>query len=231
MLIISQPFIQKVGMQKQWVSFFFSKEQVFLFSLPNFVFFWPNIPTLGQVGSFSELGSFSTAPGRQSSEGALSTRSALKDLNHNWPQASQPGVEPPPVVRGAPIPVFLAPQTVDGRALAAKMRDVCGRDRNGSCLMPMLAVHPRIHSGTLSLPSRASHTVKKEFSCFLSVKSGFPGLLVSADPRKLRAVAQKLRRVRCHMFFGALPGEFSHVFRRSSRRIFIFACIFKVHKS
>ena len=99
-----------------------------------------------------------------------------------------------------------------------KCGTVCGRDRNGSCLMPMPAGHPCIHNGALSLPNRASRTVKKEFSCFLSVKRGFPGLLVSADPRKLRAVAQKLRRVRCHIFFCALPGEF------------LFACIFKVHK-
>ncbi len=44
-------------------------------------------------------------PWRQTSEGALATRSALKDLNQNWPSASHPGVDPPPVVRGAPIPV------------------------------------------------------------------------------------------------------------------------------
>jgi hypothetical protein len=71
--------------------FFFQKTEMFFFSLLH-------------------------GPGRQSSEGVLSTRSALKDLNQNWPQASQPGVEPPPVVRGAPIPVFLAPQTVDVRS-------------------------------------------------------------------------------------------------------------------
>ena len=83
--------------------------------------------------------------------------------------------------------------------------------------MPMLAVHPCIHSGTLSLPNRASRTVSQEFSCFLCVKSGLPGLLVSADPRKLRAVAHAFRRVCRHMFFGALPGEFSaHAFLKST---------------
>jgi hypothetical protein len=46
----------------------------------------------------------------------------------------------------------------------------------------MLAVHPCIHSGTLSLPNRASRTVKKESSCFLSVKSGFPGMLAQQIP-------------------------------------------------
>ena len=61
----------------------------------------------------------------------------------------------------------------NSRSHAAKTRG----GRNGSCLMPMLAGHPYIHNGTLSLPNRASRTVKKEFSCFLSVKSGFPGLL------------------------------------------------------
>ncbi len=154
---------------------------------------------------FHSFRGFSTAPGRQSSEGALSTRSALKDLNHNWPQASHPGVEPPPVVRGAPIPVFLAPQTVDVRALAAKMRDRYGRDRNGSCLMPMLAGHPCIHRGTLSLPNWASRTVKKEFSCFLSVKRGFPGLLdLRRSPKTARCSAK------------APSCSVSHLLRRSS---------------
>jgi hypothetical protein len=37
---------------------------------------------------------------------------------------------------------------------------------------------------------------------------GFPGLLVSAEPRKMRALAQKLRRARRHMFFCALAGGF-----------------------
>jgi hypothetical protein len=84
-----------------------------------------------------------------------------------------------------------------------KCGTVYGRDRKGSCLMPMLAVHPCIHSGTLSLPNRASRTVSKVFSCFLSVKSGFPVLLVS--------------RVSRRMFFGALPVKFSaHAFLKST---------------
>jgi hypothetical protein len=43
---------------------------------------------------------------------------------------------------------------------------------------------------------------------FLVVESGCQGLLVSAEPRKMCAVAAKLRRVRRHMFFYALPGGF-----------------------
>ncbi len=41
---------------------------------------------------------------------------------------------------------------------------------------------------------------------FFVFKSGFPGLLVSAEPRKMRAVAQKLRRVWLHILFCALAG-------------------------
>jgi hypothetical protein len=71
----------------------------------------------------------------------------------------------------------------------------------------MLAMHPCIHSRTLSLPNRSARTVKRIFVFFV-VKGGFPGLLVSAEPRKMRAVAQKLRRARRHMFFRALAGGF-----------------------
>jgi hypothetical protein len=89
-----------------------------------------------------------------------------------------------------------------------KCGTVCGRDRQGSCLMPMLAVHPCIHSGTLSLPNRASRTVKKEFACFLSVKSGFPGRLdLRRSPKTARCSAK------------APSCSVSHVLLRSSRRI------------
>jgi hypothetical protein len=78
----------------------------------------------------------------------------------------------------------------------------------------MDACRASIHSQRHTVSSR---TVSKEFSCFLCVKSGLPGLLVSADPRKLLAVAHEFRRVCRHMFFGALPGEFSvHAFLKST---------------
>ncbi len=51
---------------------------------------------------------------------------------------------------------------------------VCGRTRKGCCLIPMLAMHPCIHSSTLSPPGL--WTVK-DFSCF----SG-------SSARKMRAV-------------------------------------------
>ncbi len=97
--------------------------------------------------------------------------------------------------------MFLAPH-VDLCALAPQK---CGTvyDLKVSCLIPMLIMHPCIHSGTLSLPT----TVKIIF-VFLVVESGCQGLLVSAEPRKMCAVAAKLRRVRRHMFFCALPGGF-----------------------
>jgi hypothetical protein len=116
---------------------------------------------------FHSFGPF-TAPGRQSSEGALSTRSALKDLNQNWPQASQPGVEPPPVVRGAPIPVFLAPQTVNVRALAAKMRDRI-RTRPEWVLLDAHACRASMHSQrhTISAEQGFAHRQKRIFVFFV----------------------------------------------------------------
>ncbi len=46
------------------------------------------------------------------------------------------------------------------------------------------------------------------FFVFFVFKSGFPGLLVSAEPRKMRATAQKLGRVLRRMLFCALAGGF-----------------------
>ena len=98
---------------------------------------------------------------------ALATRSALKDLNQNLPQASQPGVEPPPVVRGAPIPVFLAPQTVDVRALAAKMRDQI-RTRPEGVLLDAHACRASMHSQrhTFSAEQGIAHRLKSIFVFF-----------------------------------------------------------------
>jgi hypothetical protein len=39
-------------------------------------------------------------------------------------------------------------------------------------------------------------------------KSGFPGLLVSGEPRQMRATAQKLGRVLCHILCCTLVGGF-----------------------
>ncbi len=46
------------------------------------------------------------------------------------------------------------------------------------------------------------------FFVFFVFKSGFPGLLVSAEPRKMRATTQKLGRVLRHILFCALAGGF-----------------------
>ena len=164
--------------------------------------------------------------GRQRSADALATRSALKDLNQNWPKTSQPGVEPPLVVRGAPIPVFLAPQTVDVRALAAKMRDRI-RTRPEGVLLDTHACRSSMHSQrhTFSAEQVFAHRHKRIFVFFVP-QEGF-SRAARLDPRKLRAVAQKLSRspktARCSA--KAQSCSSSHVLRRSSRRI-IFACIF-----
>ena len=126
--------------------------------------------------------------GRQRSADALATRSALKYLNQNWPQTSQPGV-----VRGAPIPVFLAPQTVDVRALAAKMRDRI-RTRPEGVLLDTHACSSSMHSQrhTFSAEQVFAHRHKRIFVFFVP-QEGF-SRAARLDPRKLRAVAQKLSR-------------------------------------
>jgi hypothetical protein len=151
--------------------------------------------------------------GRQSSEGALSTRSALKDLNQNWPQASQAGVEPPPVVRGASIPVFLTPQTVDVRVLAAKMRER-RRTRPEWVLLDDHACRASTHSHrhTFSTEQGFAHRQKRIFVFF--VKSGFPGLIDLRRSPKTACCSEK-----------APSCSVSHLLRRSSSRI-LFACIF-----
>jgi len=81
---------------------------------------------------------------------------------------------------------------------------VYGCAEKGCCLVAMLSIHTCIEN-TLSLSRTGLCGPSKIFRVFV-VKSGFPGLLVSAEPRKMRAVAQKLRRVWLHMFFCALGG-------------------------
>lgn len=163
--------------------FFFQKTEMFFFSLLH-------------------------GPGRQSSEGVLSTRSALKDLNQNWPQASQPGVEPPPVVRGAPIPVFLAPQTVDVRALTAKMRDRM-RTRPEWVLLDAHACRASMHSQwrTISAEQGFAHRQKRIFVFFVRQERFSRAARLSRSPKTARCSAK------------APSCSVSHLLLRSSRRI------------
>jgi hypothetical protein len=77
-------------------------------------------------------------------------------------------LEPPPVVRGAPIPVFLAPQTVDVRALAAKMRESM-RTRPAGVLLDAHACRASMHSQrhTISAEQGFAHRQKRIFVFFV----------------------------------------------------------------
>ena len=133
-------------MQKQWVSFFFPKKMFFF---------------------LTSLWFLSTAPRRQSSEGALATRSALKDLNQNWPQASQPGVEPPPSSAVPPSPCsWLLKQSMC--ALATKMRDRM-RTRPEWVLLDAHACRASMHSQwrTISAEQGFAHRQKSIFVFFV----------------------------------------------------------------
>jgi len=81
---------------------------------------------------------------------------------------------------------------------------VYGCAEKGCCLVAMLSIHTCIEN-THTLSRTGLCGPSKIFRVFV-VKSGFPGLLVSAEPRKMRAVAQKLRRVWLHILFCALAG-------------------------
>ena len=85
-----------------------------------------------------------------------------------------------------------------------KCAAVHGRAQKGCCLSAMIYMQPCIES-THSLCRTGLCGPSKIFRVFV-VKSGFPGLLVSAEPRKMRAVAQKLCRVWLHVLFCALAG-------------------------
>jgi hypothetical protein len=88
-----------------------------------------------------------------------------------------------------------------------KCGDVYGRARKGCCLIPMLAMHPCIHSCTLSLPNRSSRTVKRIFVFFV-IQGRFSGAArLSRAPKNARCSAK------------APPCSVSHVLLRSCRRI------------
>ena len=89
----------------------------------------------------------------------------------------------------------LAPQTCAA---------VHGRAQKGCCLFVMISMPPCIETAH-SLCRTGLCGPSKVFRVFV-VKSGFPGLLVSAETRKMRAVAQKLCRVWLHISFCALAG-------------------------
>ena len=85
-----------------------------------------------------------------------------------------------------------------------KCAAVHGRAQKGCCLFAMISMQPCIESAH-SLCRTGLCGPSKVFRVFV-VESGFPGLLVSAEPRKMSAVSQKLRRVRRYMLFCALAG-------------------------
>jgi hypothetical protein len=125
-------------------------------------------------------------------------------LSRNCPPASPPGLEPPPFARGALNACSRLLKLADVRARATKMCGSARTRQKGCCLSAMIYMQPCIES-THSLCRTGLCGPSKIFRFFV-VKSGFPGLLVSAEPRKMRAVAQKLCRVWLHVLFCALAG-------------------------
>jgi hypothetical protein len=68
--------------------------------------------------------------------------------------------------------------------------------------------HSSVHEKWHILPAEQGFGDRQSFFVSYGVKCGFPGLLVSAEPQKMRDVAQKLDRLVRHKFCCALAGGF-----------------------
>ena len=73
--------------------------------------------------------------------------------------------------------------------------------------MVILLMQPCIERGRLSLQKMASGTVKS-FLVSYGVKYGFSGLLVTAEPGKMRTIAQKIGRLVLRMLCCVVAGGF-----------------------
>lgn len=66
--------------------------------------------------------------------------------------------------------------------------------------------HSSMHSHRLIASAEEGFGDRERFFVIYGFKCGLPGMLVSAEPRNLRAVAQNLHRMPCHNFCCALAG-------------------------
>ena len=95
----------------------------------------------------------------------------------------------------------------DVYACASKMRDQARKFPEG-LLLDRHAFHASVHSKQHILPAEQGFGDRQSFFVSCGVKCDFPGLLVSTEPRKMRAVAPKLERLVRHKFCCALAGGF-----------------------
>ncbi len=93
------------------------------------------------------------------------------------------------------------------RVRTAKMRGRI-RTRPEGVLLDTHAWHASMHSQPHAFSAKQVSAHRQTNFVFLSSRAVFRGCSCSAEPRKMRAVAQKLRRARRHMFFCALAGGF-----------------------
>jgi hypothetical protein len=109
--------------------------------------------------------------GRERSADGLRPRASVIACSRIFKSASPPGLQLARLVRGAPAPLLLAPQTSRCACLARqKCARVHGRAPKVCCLIFMLFMQPCIESGTLSLRNRASGTVKVFSRLWLRVR-------------------------------------------------------------
>jgi hypothetical protein len=78
-------------------------------------------------------------------------------------------------------------------------------------LLDCHAFHASVHEKRHILPAEQGFGDHQSFFVSYGVKCGFPALLVSGEPRKMRAAAQKLERLVGHKFFSALAGGFRRI--------------------
>ncbi len=107
------------------------------------------------------------------------------------------GLHPSPFVCGAPFPLLSAPRMARGvRARAAKMCGGVRTHRKGSQLDGH-SFDEAVHWKRQTLSAEDGFGDWQSFVVRYVVKCGFSGLLVAAEPGKMRRVAQKIRFLGC----------------------------------
>ena len=102
------------------------------------------------------------------------------------------------------------------RARAAKMRGHARTPPERVMLNPSDG-HSSMHSHRHTASAEEGFGDRERFFVIYGFKCGLLGMLVSAEPRNLRAVAQNLHRMLCRIFCCARTGGFwSHSFLKST---------------
>jgi len=155
--------------------------------------------------------------GVRSADG-LATRAFLRNCNRKCQPALPAGLQLPPFVCSAPFPLLSAAQMA--RCLRARPAKMCGgiRTRAKVIQLDCRAFDATVHWNRQAVPAEEGFGDCQSVVVSYGAKCGFSGLLVAAEPGKMRTIAQK-NRASCAV----------HVMLCCCGRI-LSACMFKVDK-